>query len=436
LKALFLLFPFAILGLQRLGAPLGWQLGLAGIAAAANLEYRQKKVLALQLAALTVLSVLLLMLRAENLPRIYPFLMSATALMAFWGDGDILVQYAGKFMRITDQRRAFLRKVLPVWTAGLALNTAILLALVFFFPFEYWLWYSGVLSYGLFAALFAITLICRFYYEIRHLVWLAWGFGAFAFACVLSFVLIPLASPLILVGRRDLFGFVTRWGIRQTFRFVLWYLRLFGYLDVQFIEHDAAARRGRLYVCNHTSMFDIISLLAYVPDACTFIKSNFLKVPLIVPAVKAAGYIPIDVTDPEQRTKAFMKALNVLRAGQPLIVFPEGTRSRDGKIGRFQAGVFKLALESGLDLTPVLFTSDQPCFNKVGPFRPVKDIIRFRAHILAPLPTPRAEGTMTVAARAFRDKVELEFTQWLSSDLAGAWNKIDAAATGCLPITT
>lgn len=269
----------------------------------------------------------------------------------------------------------------------------------------------------------------------HHVFLLICGFGLFGLTCLLSFILLPIASLLVVFGRRDLFGFVTRWGIRQTFRWVVWYLRLFGYLDIQFVEHTPDARHGKLIVCNHTSLFDVISLLAYFPDACTFIKSSYLKIPFIVPAVKAAGYIPIDVLDAEQRTRAFMTALNVLRAGRPLIVFPEGTRSRDGKIGRFQAGVFKLALESGVDLTPVLFTSDQAVFNKVGPFQLSSGLIHFHAHVLPRIPTPRHEGTMNVAAKRFRDKVEAEFTQWLSSDLASAWNKIDAAATGCIPTT-
>lgn len=270
----------------------------------------------------------------------------------------------------------------------------------------------------------------------RHLALISLGFGLFGAVCLMSFALLPPASVLILVGRKDLFGFATRWSIRQTFRWVLWYLRLFGFLDAQVIEHAPDARAGKLIVGNHTSMFDVICLLAYFPDASTFIKSNFLRIPFILPAVKAAGYIPIDVTDAGQRTNAFMKGLAVLRSGRPLIVFPEGTRSRDGKIGRFQAGVFKLALEAGQDITPVLFTSDQPIFNKVGLFQPSTRTVRFRAHILPRIPTPRDDGTMNVAAKRFRDRVEGEFAHWLSTDLAGAWNKIDAAATACTPPLT
>lgn len=428
----FVLFPLGIFAMQRHGASLGWQLGLAGAAAAANLAYSKRAILAVQLALVALLAALLVRLRAENIPRIYPFLMSATALFAFtasWrGEGTILADYAGKFVKLTDERRAFLRSMVPFWTAGLALNTGILLALVFFFPFDYWVLYSGVLSYALLASLFAATAVRRIkphiFYQARHVFLLFLGFGAFGAACLLSFVLIPAASISVVFGRRDLFGFWTRWGIRQTFRWVIWYLRIFRYLDVQFIEQVPARKPARIIVCNHTSMFDVISLLSYVPDACTFIKSNFLNVPFILPAVKAAGYIPIDVTDPEQRTKAFMQALNVIRSGRPLIVFPEGTRSRDGKIGRFQAGVFKLALESGENLTPILFTSDQPCFNKVGPWRPARRMIRFRAHVLPEIRTPHEKGASTGAAREFRDAVERDFARLLSSDLAGAWNRL------------
>ena len=164
LKRGFIVFPFAIFGMQRAGAPLGWQLGVAATAAALNLDYRRKSVLAAQLELILGLGVLLITLKADNLPRIYPFLMSATALLAFvrsWrGDGAILATYSEKFVSLTPSRRHFLRSMVPVWTAGLTVNTVILMVLVFCFPVEYWAWYSGIFSYALLAALFAWT-ICR-----------------------------------------------------------------------------------------------------------------------------------------------------------------------------------------------------------------------------------------------------------------------------------
>lgn len=160
-----ILLPFVIAAMQRLGAPLGWQLAVTGAAAAVNLEYARRPVLLAQLALIALLGALLVGLKAENLPRIYPFLMSATGFMAFlasWrGDGEILAAHAGKFVGLSAARRAFLRSMVPVWTAGLFVNTAVLLVLVFFFSVEYWAWYSGFVSYLLLAALFGWTVFRR-----------------------------------------------------------------------------------------------------------------------------------------------------------------------------------------------------------------------------------------------------------------------------------
>lgn len=173
LKPAFVFFPFAIFGMQHFGVPLSWQLVVAGGATALNLNYRRKAVLTLQLTMIALLAILLIELKPDNLPRIYPFLMSATALMAFitsWrGDGAILANYASKFVRLSPERRIFLRSMVPLWVLGLLLNTLILLVLVFFFPLKYWAWYSGFASYILFAGLLLWTIVQRSFSAHSHL---------------------------------------------------------------------------------------------------------------------------------------------------------------------------------------------------------------------------------------------------------------------------
>src|SRR5262249_38758826 len=131
---------------------------------------------------------------------------------------------------------------------------------------------------------------------------------------------------------------------------------------------------------------------------------------------------------PEQRAKAFMRALEMLESGGRLIVFPEGTRSKTGALGPFQAGVFKLALEARVPLTPVLITSDQAVFNSQRHFRPDGGLIHFTLHVQPAIPLPLA-GT----ARAFRDTVQAAFTRWLSTDLASAYNRLEAAPVVRVP---
>ena len=116
----------------------------------------------------------------------------------------------------------------------------------------------------------------------------------------------------------------------------------------------------RIYFSNHQSYFDIFALLAYLPADFKFIlKQELMRIPLFGFAMKRARYIAIDREEPRKAVKSINEAANKIKEGSSMLVFPEGTRSADGKLQPFKTGGFRLALKAGCDVVPVAITNSR-----------------------------------------------------------------------------
>ena len=110
----------------------------------------------------------------------------------------------------------------------------------------------------------------------------------------------------------------------------------------------------RIYMTNHQSYFDIFALLANIPVDFKFIlKQELMKLPFLGPAMRRAGYIGIVREEPRKAIQSMNEAAEKIKAGLSVVMFPEGTRSVDGRLLPFKKGGFKLALKSGCDIVPV-----------------------------------------------------------------------------------
>ena len=110
----------------------------------------------------------------------------------------------------------------------------------------------------------------------------------------------------------------------------------------------------RIYMCNHQSFFDIWTLLAFLPVDFKFIlKQELMNIPLLGPAMRGAGYIGVERKDPRKAVKSIALAAKRIREGASVLIFPEGTRSPDGRLQSFKRGGFNLAFKSGCDIVPV-----------------------------------------------------------------------------------
>ena len=110
----------------------------------------------------------------------------------------------------------------------------------------------------------------------------------------------------------------------------------------------------RIYMTNHQSFFDIFALLACLPVNFKFIlKQELMNLPVFGPATRRAGYIGIERGDPRKAVKSMNLAAERIKNGASVVIFPEGTRSPDGRLGQFKKGGFSLAIKSGCDIVPV-----------------------------------------------------------------------------------
>jgi 1-acyl-sn-glycerol-3-phosphate acyltransferase len=119
-------------------------------------------------------------------------------------------------------------------------------------------------------------------------------------------------------------------------------------------RENVLMNRPQIFMANHQSDFDILIVLAYIPGQFRWIvKKELFKIPVFGKAMKSAGYIEIDRQNHEKALKSLEEAAQKIREGKSVVTFPEGTRSRDGKIKPFKQGMFHLAIQAGVPIVPI-----------------------------------------------------------------------------------
>ena len=122
------------------------------------------------------------------------------------------------------------------------------------------------------------------------------------------------------------------------------------------VEGRELIETGKPYIfaANHQSQFDIFALQGFLgADFRWLAKKELFRVPVWGPAMRRAGYIPIDRSHGRQAIRSLDEAARKIAAGTSVIIFPEGTRSIDGCLQDFKAGAMVLAIKSGVDIVPV-----------------------------------------------------------------------------------
>jgi 1-acyl-sn-glycerol-3-phosphate acyltransferase len=113
--------------------------------------------------------------------------------------------------------------------------------------------------------------------------------------------------------------------------------------------------RSYIYMPNHQSNFDIPVLLGYLTVQFRWLaKAELFKFPVFGRAMRGCGYISIDRSNRKSAFKSLYEAARTIREGTSVLIFPEGTRSQDGKIRPFKKGGFVLAVDSGVPVVPVV----------------------------------------------------------------------------------
>ncbi len=120
------------------------------------------------------------------------------------------------------------------------------------------------------------------------------------------------------------------------------------------LEHIDPAR-SCIYMSNHQSNFDIPVLLSRLPVQFRWLaKAELFRIPIFGRGMRGAGYISIDRSNRKSAFHSLARAAESIRKGTSVLIFPEGTRSRDGRLQPFKKGGFVLAVDAGVPIVPII----------------------------------------------------------------------------------
>ena len=165
-----------------------------------------------------------------------------------------------------------------------------------------------------------------------------------------------------------------------------------------------------VFVANHQSIYDIPILFWSLPHQLRIIaKESLGKFPVIGWHLSRTGHMLVDRSKPD-RAKIFGWAARLTKNGLSLILFPEGTRSIDGRVGKFKAGTFFLALDANLRVVPLSIVGSRHVMLK-GRLATYPGRVKLIVH--APIDTT---GMSSRDARGFAERVRQVITPDAESD--------------------
>ncbi len=124
-------------------------------------------------------------------------------------------------------------------------------------------------------------------------------------------------------------------------------------IEVHGREHLQAGR-NYIFMSNHASNLDPPVLIPVIPGRCSvLVKKELFRVPVLGTGMRLGELVPVDRGDHEAAIESVQAAMKVLGKGFHMVIYPEGTRSSDGRLLPFKKGPFHLAMDSGAPVVPV-----------------------------------------------------------------------------------
>jgi len=134
------------------------------------------------------------------------------------------------------------------------------------------------------------------------------------------------------------------------------------------IVHPERAREQptAVFVCNHISNLDPAALFGVLPRISVILKQELRRIPFLGYVMHLGSFVYVDRKNAESRRSALERATALLRSGVSLLIFPEGTRSKDGRLLPFRPGPFTMAIDSGAAVVPLTIRGTRELMPKGG----------------------------------------------------------------------
>ncbi len=168
--------------------------------------------------------------------------------------------------------------------------------------------------------------------------------------------------------------------VQAAFKLILWFTGAhITYIGRENIPKDQAV----LYVGNHNSYFDILLTYSQCPGLTGYVaKSEMLRYPLLRDWMKRLYCLFLDRTDIRAGLQMIKTGIDYIKSGISICIFPEGTRSTDGKIQPFKEGSLKMASKTGCPIIPIAITNSAEIFeNHLPKVKPCRVIVEYGAPI-------------------------------------------------------
>jgi 1-acyl-sn-glycerol-3-phosphate acyltransferase len=229
---------------------------------------------------------------------------------------------------------------------------------------------------------------------------------------VVTYVVLALPAAAIGIPWALLTG-----NIGPLYRWAMWIMRTglrLARIRVQMAGREHIPARPCIFMANHVSNLDPPILLPMLPfRTAFFIKRSLIKIPILGLGMRLGDFIPVDRDGRVESARESVEVANrVLASGVNISTFPEGTRSRSGKLMPFKKGAFFLAMESGAPVIPISIWGSEQMMTK-GSLR----IKPGTAHLTFHPPLyPQQFATREQLAAAVRAAITSALPQWMWGD--------------------
>jgi 1-acyl-sn-glycerol-3-phosphate acyltransferase len=151
-------------------------------------------------------------------------------------------------------------------------------------------------------------------------------------------------------------------------------------------------------VANHLSLLDILVVYGLFRPFKWVARADLFRVPVVGWNMRMNDYVPLVRGDRESIRRMMDHCRRHLARGASVLIFPEGTRSRDGRLQPFKEGAFRLAAEAGVPLIPIAISGTAEALPKAGLV--LRDRMDARVEVLEPIPPSRDPEALRAAAHA------------------------------------